>query len=424
MFNGMPFSVGAMKIKTLPLLVGAAALLAGTSTAVIAQELQRGASVLERPRPELEPLGLRAGSFLIFPKFEFGTAYDDNVFATERKTDGDFIFQFIPSVAIRSDFSAHELHFRAGADVGRYADLTSENFIDYFTEAGGRYDITGSSAVNANVAYRKLHEDRGSPDAPTGASEPVEYSQTTTDLGYQQRFNRLVGRIGFNAIYENYDDVTSNAGTNLDQDNRDRWLYASKFRLGYDLVPGYTPFVQVTYTRTTYEHGIKPADSDTYEAVVGTSFDLTGLLTGEVFVGYLTKNYDENVFDDFSGVTYGAALDWAVTQLTSLRGEASKHIEEGFGRTPTPRDRSTFQIGVDHELLRNVILSARALYQNDDYQGAPRNDDFYSLQAGATYTFNRNLYLRGTYTYSTRDSNLPGNDYDRNLIALKVGAQL
>src|SRR5690349_13589856 len=117
MFNGMPFSVGAMKIKTLPLLIGAAALLAGTSTAVIAQELQRGASVLERPRPELEPLGLRAGSFLIFPKLEFGTAYDDNVFATEGKTDGDFIFQFIPSVAIRSDFSAHELHFRAGADV-------------------------------------------------------------------------------------------------------------------------------------------------------------------------------------------------------------------------------------------------------------------------------------------------------------------
>ena len=86
MFNGIPFSVGAMKIKTLPLVVGAAVLLAGTSTTVIAQELRRGASVLDRPKPELDPLGVRAGSFLIFPKVEVGTAYDDNVFATPAPT--------------------------------------------------------------------------------------------------------------------------------------------------------------------------------------------------------------------------------------------------------------------------------------------------------------------------------------------------
>jgi len=424
MFNRMPFPVGAMKIKTLPLLVGAAALLAGTSTAVIAQELQRGASVLERPRPELEPLGLRAGSFLFFPKIEVGTAYDDNVFADENNTEGDFIFQVLPSVAVRSDFSVHELHFRTGADVGRYADLTSENYFDYFVEGGGRYDITGSSSVTAAAAHRKLHEDRGSPDAPTGASEPVEYTRSTTDFGFQQRFSRLVGRVGFGTAYEDYDDVTSNAGTVLDQDNRDRWLYSGNARIGYDLAPGYQPFLRFTYTRTEYEEGTRPADSDTYEAVVGTSLDLTGLLTGEVFVGYLARTYDSTDFDDFSGVTYGAALDWAITQLTSVRGEVDRRLEEGFGRTPTPRDQTTFTIGVDHELLRNVILSARAEYQISDYQQSVREDDFYSFQAGATYTLNRNLYLRGTYTYSTRDSNITGNDYDRNLIALRIGAQL
>src|SRR3954452_4638018 len=102
MFNGMPFSVGAMKIKTLPLVVGAAVLLAGTSTTVIAQELRRGASILERPKPELDPLGIRSGSFLIFPKIEVGTSYDDNVFATENDKKGDFLFQALPSVDVRS----------------------------------------------------------------------------------------------------------------------------------------------------------------------------------------------------------------------------------------------------------------------------------------------------------------------------------
>jgi len=46
------------------------------------------------------------------------------------------------------------------------------------------------------------------------------------------------------------------------------------------------------------------------------------------------------------------------------------------------------------------------------------------VQAGATYKFNRNLYLSGTYSYSTRDTNRQFGDYDRNLFMLRVGAQL
>ena len=105
-------------------------------------------------------------------------------------------------------------------------------------------------------------------------------------------------------------------------------------------------------------------------------------------------------------------------------------VEEGFGDNPNPRDRTTFQVGVDHELLRNLVLSAQAEYQMDDYlnsdplTGLTREDDFYLLQAGATYNINRNVYLRGTYSYSTRDSNVFGRDYDRNLFLLRVGGQL
>jgi hypothetical protein len=123
-------------------------------------------------------------------------------------------------------------------------------------------------------------------------------------------------------------------------------------------------------------------------------------------------------------LAYGMKLDYAVTQLTSINGNVSRGVEEGFSTTPNPRDRTTFQVGVDHELLRNVVLSALAEYQMDDYQNTDREEDYYVLQAGATYNINRNLYLRGTYSYSTRDSNIAGSDYDRNLFLLRVGAQL
>jgi hypothetical protein len=424
MFNGIPFSVGAMKIKTLPLVVGAAVLLAGTSTTVIAQELKRGASILDRPKPELDPLGVRAGSFLIFPKVEVGTTYDDNVFATENDEEGDFIFQVLPTITAQSDFSRHQLRFSAGADVGRYADNTSENYIDYFATGSGRFDITADSALLSNLSYRQLHEDRGDPDSSDNASEPIEFSRTNAELAYQQRFNRVTGRIGIGAENEDYDDVASITGETLDQDLRDKWAYSAVGQVGYDLYPGYQPFLRFTYTRTEYDEGTVKPNSDTYEAVVGTTLDLTNLLTGEIFVGYLSRSYDEDQFSNFTGLAYGLKLDYAVTQLTSISGNIERGVEEGFGVAPNPRDRTTFQIGVDHELLRNLVLSALAEYQMDDYQNTDQEEDYYVLQAGATYNINRNLYLRGTYSYSTRDSNIAGSDYDRNLFLLRVGAQL
>jgi hypothetical protein len=39
-----------------------------------------GQSVRTRPRPELDPLGIRVGSFRFYPSLEIGGRYEDNVF--------------------------------------------------------------------------------------------------------------------------------------------------------------------------------------------------------------------------------------------------------------------------------------------------------------------------------------------------------
>ncbi|MCI0430482.1 MAG: outer membrane beta-barrel protein, partial [Rhodospirillales bacterium] len=44
-------------------------------------EPERAQSVFERPRPDYDPLGIRAGGFLIYPQVELGEAYNDNIFA-------------------------------------------------------------------------------------------------------------------------------------------------------------------------------------------------------------------------------------------------------------------------------------------------------------------------------------------------------
>src|SRR5215469_591132 len=51
----------------------------------------QGYSVVERPRPELDPLGIRLGTFFLFPRAEADGVYNDNIFATNGFRKSDFI---------------------------------------------------------------------------------------------------------------------------------------------------------------------------------------------------------------------------------------------------------------------------------------------------------------------------------------------
>jgi hypothetical protein len=77
-------------------------------------------------------------------------------------------------------------------------------------------------------------------------------------------------------------------------------------------------------------------------------------------------------------------------------------------------------------LLRNVILHGEADYENDDYMGFDRTDDRIDVGAGVRYMFTRNLYLGGSFTYSNRSSSghFAADQFNRDLIMLRLGAQL
>jgi len=50
-----------------------------------------GQSVRTRPRPELDPLGIRVGSFRFYPSLEIGGRYEDNVFRSPSNEKGDLV---------------------------------------------------------------------------------------------------------------------------------------------------------------------------------------------------------------------------------------------------------------------------------------------------------------------------------------------
>ena len=92
---------GSGVLRCLPIPAAVAAVLC--LGPAVAQEPERGATVTERSRPELDPLGLRLGSFLVYPRLAVGERFDDNIFAVDDNWDADFITTVTPDARIQSD---------------------------------------------------------------------------------------------------------------------------------------------------------------------------------------------------------------------------------------------------------------------------------------------------------------------------------
>lgn len=386
-----------------------------------------GTTVSGRERPNYDALGIQVSSFLLYPSLTLGTDYNDNIYSEKNHKTDDVIFTVTPAVTLQSDWNNHALGIEASATIFRYFDESNEDVEDYEIAANGRYDIQRNTALNGGLGFSKEHEERGSPDDADGR-DPTIYHIFGGQFGLSHRFNRLWTDVIQEARYLNYNDTPAQGGGDINNDDRDRMEYTTRMRLGYDFHPDASAFFQTSFNREHYDQkrddqGFK-RDSYAYALDVGTSFDLTGVIFGEVFAGIQQEFYDDSAFGSSSvRPSFGAGLDWNVTRLTTVTFDSSSTFEE-----TTVTDASSVwawdnTIGVNHELRRNILLDSSFGYRREDYLNTSRVDDVFDFTFGATYMMNRFIHLSADYNFKDRSSTEGGEDYTENIIGINVRFQ-
>ena len=427
-FAGMTIDLGRARLARL-MTLGLAVALITVGAAAQAQETIRGESVLTRSRPELDPLGARVASFLVFPQVALEERYNDNIFSVDDERDSDFITVFEPELRVESDWNNHALNFLGHGRIGRYADSDAENFDDFTLAGNGRLDILRDTFVFGSLSYSRLHEDRGSPD-DVGGAEPTLYKFIAGSARLVQRFNRLTLSADAPVQVFDYDDAPTSIGV-INNDDRDRVQADLNLRAGYEIVPQYEAFARLSGNLRSYRADIDDnglnRDSRGWEAVVGVALDLGGISSGDIFVGYANQTYDDAALDTLGGLTVGAALTWDVTPLTSITARIDRVIEETTILDASGFFATTARIRATHELLRNLILDARFSATLNDYEGVARSDTLYRVGFGAQYMMHRNFYVTFEYDFIKRDSNdarVAGADFRKNIYMIRLQAQL
>lgn len=404
-------------------------------TAIPAATTSAAATQSDETDEALEPIGARIGSFILYPKIEGGLSYNDNIYAIDTKTD-DWIARISPSLSLEGDFGTATTAIRAGLDRQEYFNHGTESRTDWNAGANTQVEVSRGSLLYAAGGFSRLHEDRGDPNASYTNRTPTKYDQSEVGGGFSTSATRL--RLGLDASYRyyNYYDNVQVGGASVNNDDRDRSVTRVSGRLGYEFSPGYALLGRLNYEKIDYRFDVDDAgfdrNSEGYRATLGVNFELSRVLEGEIWGGYLHRSYDDAQFADYGHGIFGSRLTWYPTQLTKVRFNVDRNVLETVFPGYQGFLSTSFAFGVEHELLRTVNLSVEGRYAADEYIRAidttapQRTDKNYGFNANVKYQLNRNIYTRFAYDWTKRSTNvvLPGLEYNRNQVTATLGLQL
>ncbi len=369
-------------------------------------------SVTERARPDYDPIGIDAGSFIVRPRVETGLGYDSNIYLTESPATGAAYTVFTPSVAANSTWSRHSVTMTGSANLRRYFGESDRNETTWNAATLGRLDVNSALSLTGEAQFAKLSENTLSGAIDSQAAAFSRYRRDYYGVRGEYRSGQFRSFLALDQSVFNFSDLTLSDGTQIDQSDRDRNVKRITGQVEYAFTPSVSIYGQSTYDWTDYDRalllsGLDNRDSEAARIIGGFNFDLAGLLRGTIGAGYVRRDFRSSSYKNTGGFSAEARVEFFPTYLTTVTVQAKRLLEDSNINQTTAFFNNTFSVRADHELLQNLILNAEAEVQYQDYIQSPRRNWVYQLSTGGRYLIDNRFSLRLSTQYTERDEQLP-----------------
>ena len=382
------------------------------------------------PRPVLRrsleddpyaPLGIRLGGLTLFPMIGEAVGYDSNPNRTSSRRSS-FVSQTEGELRLQSDWSRHELTGSLRGAYNEYPSVTAASRPEGAGKIGLRLDVLRDTQVNLEGHYLIDTQRPDSPDLnATVRTRPLVFSEGGS-IGITQRFNRLVASLQGTIDRTDFENARATNGLLIDQSDRNLTQYGVRARLGYELTPGVIPFVEGLANTRVYDRRLDNAGyargSDGIGARLGTTFELSRLVTGEIAAGFISRDYEDRRLRTLTSPLVDASLAWAVTPLTTVKATVGAGVDETTVLNANGVRTTRGLLEVTHALRRNLLVTAGLTVSDYEYSGVAIHERGYGARAQAEYKLNRQIAVRATYNYERLDSNLAGSSYTANVFLL------
>jgi hypothetical protein len=375
-----------------------------------------------------DPLGVRSGGLIYYPAIEFIGGYDSNPARTSNGKSASTV-TVAPELRVRSDWSRHEFKADLRGSYNWYSpDETPSLDRPYFNgTADGRIDVTRDTRIDLSTRATVSTDNPNSPNLPAGLSKLPLYASFGGTAGVGHKFNRLDVSLKGTVDRTVYQDSKLTNGATASNEDRNYNQYGGLLRVGYEIGPGITPFVEVGVDSRKHDlvadnSGYR-RDSNGWTAMVGSTFELSRLLTGDIAIGYTRREYDDPRLQVLDGIIGKGSLTWTATPLTTVKLTAATTVGESDQAGVSGVLYRDLGLQVDHSFRRWLIGTLKGGFGIDDYVGSPRTDHRYYFGAGLTYKLNRFVQVKGEARHEWLDSSQTVNDYSANVFLLSLRVQ-
>jgi hypothetical protein len=298
---------------------------------------------------------------------------------------------------------------------------------DINLKGNGRIDISKQTKADFEGRFTYAADNPGDPNLPNDVAKPPIFTTAGGTAGIRHAFNRLELSLKGTIDSTTYGDAKLNNGELLDLRDRNYDQYGTKIRASYETLPGIIPFVEYgaderKHDRTYDQDGIN-RDSSGQSFRVGTTFQLTGYLTGEFAIGRLERTYVDPDFKKLRGNLIDASLIYYPTPLTTLKLDVKTSVDETIIGGVSGGFTHDYSLQVEHAFRRWLLGTVKVGYTNTIYEGSSRIDDRYTASAAMLYKLSRDLWLKGEYRREWLDSTDETANYVSNIFTVGLRLQ-
>lgn len=360
-------------------------------------------TVASRIRTGYEDVGFRAGTFTIRPFVNESLGYESNVLGLSHPS-GSTVVQSNASIDAASDSDRGTVNAGLSVTDNRYLDLPNQSYTNWNARVGGTYNL-GQDSASVLLTHDNLNQTQRDLDVPQ-LNAPLPFVVDTIRVGYRATFNRLslmptleAARYAFNSGFA--------GATIYDQGYRNRVVVTPGLVAAYEFATRRSAVIVVRNATAFFSRGTttnpKRNFNDT-SILTGVDYDLNGLLRIRALVGYESRSFSSNTYQTIQAPIAEVTLIYNPTGLTTVTGTVARRIQDSADETTAGVTTLSTNLRIDHELRRNVLLTASAGVSQNDYN-VGGSQTLYTGNLGATYLLNRYAAVGATYDFTSRTSN-------------------
>ena len=390
------------------------------------QPLDPGAEPIdgqEQPREPVDPTGIRLGTFLLRPSVNQGIDTEITRSSGSR-TRRDYLSTTFRGT-LSSDWSRHSLTVTGEGRLERNIGGNAEGERpEANIGADLRLDLADDTIAHITGGYSFTRENDYDPNAVGGAATQSGVNEFTGGVSVERDLGKVHGTVALELSRTTYTDAELSDGTVLSMKDRNRTGIDGRLRLGYELSPALTPYVEVATGHTFYDQKRDNSgyarSSQSYAARTGVEFDLGEKLRGEIGTGYEFVDYEDGRLKSVDAITFNGNATWSPRRGTDVDLGLRTTIQDST--TPGQSGWVEYQLtaALAHEMRDNLVARLTGGTTLRDFSSGQSNETVWVAGAGISWAINRYLDLTGDVEYERAS----GGGADDRILRAGVGLTL